>query len=173
MGGPSAAIYYTELIELGVTRLVRVGTAGGLADGVRMGDTIVALSATGDDLTASTLVDGEVHAPTATFSLVEAAVRFAREGGTDVRVGPVVTSGLFYDHRPGIMRRWKERGHLCVEMEVAILYTIAAIRGIEALGIMTVSDMISEEGESERISDDELARGVDRMMRLGCRTATV
>src|SRR5215217_2501573 len=44
MGGPSVAIYYTELAEqLGATRLVRVGTAGGLPDAIRLGDTVVAL----------------------------------------------------------------------------------------------------------------------------------
>ena len=36
MGCASAAIYYSELIQLGATRLIRVGTAGGLADGLRM-----------------------------------------------------------------------------------------------------------------------------------------
>ena len=49
MGCASAAIYYSELIELGVTRLVRVGTAGGLKAGVQMADTLVAISATPDD----------------------------------------------------------------------------------------------------------------------------
>src|SRR4051812_6685221 len=50
MGGASAAIYYTELAQqLGATRIIRVGTAGGLATGLRMGDTVVAVSATSDD----------------------------------------------------------------------------------------------------------------------------
>src|SRR3954452_14887775 len=55
MGCASAAIYYSELIELGVTRLVRVGTAGGLKAGVQMADTLVAISATPDDLNVSLL----------------------------------------------------------------------------------------------------------------------
>ena len=43
-----------------------------------------------------------------------------------------------------------------------MLYTIAAVKGIEALAMMTVSDIIGDPGEeSERISDDELRRGVD------------
>src|SRR4051795_5734848 len=40
MGCASAAIYYNELIELGATRLVRVGTVGGLRTGVQMADTV-------------------------------------------------------------------------------------------------------------------------------------
>ncbi len=171
MGGPSAAIYYTELIQLGVRRLVRVGTAGGLADGLRMGDTIVALSATPDDPTVARLTDGEAHAPTAGFALVEAAVRLARDAGATVHVGALVTSALFYDDRPGIMARWKQRGHLGVEMEVATLYTLAALHGIEAVALTTVSDLIGDDGHSERISDDELRAGVDRMMDVACAVA--
>ena len=171
MGGPSAAIYYTELIQLGVQRLVRVGTAGGLAAGLRMGDTIVAVSATPDDPTTERLTNGEAHAPTATFALVETAVRLARDAGATVHVGAVVTSSLFYDERPGIMARWKQRGHLGVEMEVATLYTLAALHGIEAVALTTVSDLIGDDGASERISDEELRTGVDRMMDVACAVA--
>lgn len=171
MGGPSAAIYYSELIQLGARRLIRVGTAGALKPGLRMGDTVVALSATGDDMTASLLVGGEPHAPTADWDLLEATVRIAREKGATVHVGAVVSSALFYDPRPGLMRRWKERGHLAVEMEVAVLYTLGALHGIQTVGLMTVSDIISDDGASERISDEELKAGVDRMMVVACEAA--
>jgi 5'-methylthioadenosine phosphorylase/purine-nucleoside phosphorylase len=51
-----------------------------------------------------------------------------------------------------------------------MLYAIAAVKGIEALAMMTVSDLIGGPGvDSERISDEELRRGVDAMMRLACR----
>jgi 5'-methylthioadenosine phosphorylase/purine-nucleoside phosphorylase len=52
-----------------------------------------------------------------------------------------------------------------------MMYVIAAVKGVEALAIMTVSDLLGESGESERISPDELKAGVDRMMRLACRVA--
>src|SRR3954462_9902705 len=75
MGSASAAIYYSELIQLGAKRIIRVGTAGGLADNLRMGDTVVALSSTPDDQMVLQLTDGEAHAPTATYRLVELAAR--------------------------------------------------------------------------------------------------
>lgn len=172
MGGASVAIYYTELTQqLGVRRLVRVGTAGGLAAGLRMGDTVIAVSATCDDPMIDILTAGEAHAPTATWSLVDRANRLALERGITARVGPIVTSAIFYDPRPGIMKRWKDRGHLAVEMEAGILYTLGAIHGFESLAIMTVSDLIAEDGESERISDAELKAGVDAMMQIACDTA--
>ena len=172
MGGASAAIYYTELADqLGATRLVRVGTAGGLKPSIRMGDTVVAVSATSDDPMINILTDGEAHAPTADWRLVECAARLARERGATVHVGPIVSSAVFYDPRPGISKRWRDRGHLAVEMEAGILYTLGAIYGFEALAIMTVSDLIADEGESERISDEELKNGVDKMMQVACEVA--
>ncbi len=172
MGGPSAAIYYTELFQLGAKRLVRVGTAGGLGVGMKMGDTIVAVSSTPDDPTTAILTLGEPHAPTGTFELVALAARLAREQGARVHVGPLVTSALFYDPRPGMMQRWRARGHLGVEMEVAVLYTLAAIHQCEAVALVTVSDLIdAEDNSSERITDEELKAGVDQMMRVACQVA--
>lgn len=171
MGGASAGIYYNELIQLGATRIVRVGTAGGLAPGLRMADTVVAVSATADDPVVAQLVNGEAHAPTATYSLVERAVGLAREKGARVHVGPIVSSGLFYDPRQGIMQRWADRGHLAVEMEAAILYTLGAIHKIETLCLCTISDLIADEQNAERISDEDLKVGVDRMMEVACDVA--
>jgi DeoD family purine-nucleoside phosphorylase len=172
MGCASAAIYYSELIQLGAKRIIRVGTAGGIADGLQMGDTVVGLSATADDPIIGHLTNGEAHAPTASWSLIEHSVNLSRASGATVHIGPIVSSALFYDPRPGMMQRWKERGHLAVEMEAAVLYTLGAIHHIETLCLVTISDLIAaEEGTSQRISDDELQRGVDKMMTVACAVA--
>jgi len=172
MGCPSAGIVFEELIMLGVTRLVRVGTCGGLGDTMAMGDTVVGLAASSDDQTPFRYAAMDGYAPSATFSLVETAARLARAGSAgSVHVGPVVTSGIFYDPDPTTFARWKRLGHIGVEMEAAMMYTIAAVKGIEALAIMTVSDLLDESGDTERISDEELKAGVDQMMRISCAVA--
>ena len=171
MGCPSAGIVFEELVMLGARRLVRVGTCGGMRDRVRMGDTIVAVSASADDANAIRYAQMDGYAPTATFSLAETAARLARESGATVHVGPIITSGVFYDPDPTTFGRWNRLGHLGVEMEAAMMYAIAAVKGIEALAIMTVSDLLGEGGDSERISEQDLKRGVDDMMRLACRVA--
>ena len=74
MGCPSAAIVIEELAQLGVKRLLRIGTCGGLQPDMKLGDLIVALSAVPADSTATHYVDGEPHAPTADWDLVHAAV---------------------------------------------------------------------------------------------------
>ena len=87
-----------------------------------------------------------------------------------MHVGPIVTSDVFYDPDTSHMDRWRARGHLGVEMESAVLFTIAALRSIQAVTLLTVSDLLLG-GEPQRISDDELRVGVDRMVDLACRVA--
>jgi 5'-methylthioadenosine phosphorylase/purine-nucleoside phosphorylase len=135
-----------------------------------MADTVVALSATPDDQTALGYTGGEPHAPTASWRLVEQAVAIARERGATVHVGPIVTSAVFYEPDFSRMDRWRARGHLGVEMESAVLFTIAALRSIEAATVLTVSDLLTGD-EPVRISDEDLRAGVDRMMELACRLA--
>ena len=173
MGAPSAGIVFDELAQLGAKRLVRVGTCGGLADGMNMGDTVVALSAAAEDFAPRQLSQMDCIAPTATFELVETAARLTREGAMGkVHVGPIVTSGLFYEPNWEKFNLWKSLNIVAVEMEAAMMYTVAAMKGMEALALMTVSDMIGEEdGDAVRISDEDMQTGVDQMMRIGCQVA--
>jgi DeoD family purine-nucleoside phosphorylase len=171
MGCPSAAIVIEELVQLGVKKLMRVGTCGGLQPDLSMGDLIVALSATPADSTASHYVGGEPHAPTADFGLVHEAVHQARHLGKDVRVGPIVSSDIFYQPDEGLAGRWSDRGILAVEMEAAILFTLGALRKIQAGCMLIVSDVVVE-GEFVRITDDEMRSAVDQMTELALATVT-
>jgi DeoD family purine-nucleoside phosphorylase len=170
MGCPSAAIVIEELAMLGVRRMVRVGTCGGLQPDLRLGDLIVALSAVPADATARQLV-GEPHSPTADWDLVHAAVHAAKELGKPVRVGPVVSSDLFYNPDDGQYARWSARGILAVEMEAAVLFTLGALRGVQAGCLLTVSD-VKVEREFVRISDEEMRAAVDHMTELALTTIT-
>jgi len=170
MGCPSAAIVIEELVQLGVKRIVRVGTCGGLQTDMSLGDLVLAISAVPSDATMLIYTGGEPHAPTADFELVHAAVHQAKHDGTKIRVGPCVSSSTFYDPDKGRAQRWSERGVLAVEMEAAILFTIAALRRIQAACLLTVSDIIVE-GEFMRITDAELQAAVERMTELAIRAA--
>ena len=174
MGCPSAGIVFEELVQLGARRMIRVGTCGGLNGiGLRLADTVVALSATCEDTTPLRYADCPGWAAAATFDLVASAVRLGRETGATVHVGPVVTSSLFYDPDLTNVPRWSRLGHLGLEMEAGMLYTVAAVHRVEALAMMTVSDILgATEDERERISDEQLRQGVDDMIRVACRVAT-
>jgi DeoD family purine-nucleoside phosphorylase len=170
IGCPSAAIVVEELVQLGARRLLRIGTCGGLQPDLELGDLIVAVSAVPADSTAQHLV-GEPHAPTADWELVHGAVHAARELGKPVRVGPVVSSDLFYNPDDGQYQRWSDRGILAVEMEAAVLFTLGALRKVQAGCLLTVSDVVVE-GEFVRISDEDMRAAVDQMTELALGTVT-
>ncbi len=177
MGCPGATIVFEELIQLGSKKLMRVGTCGGLQPHHALGDLIVALTAVPADATAQHLVGKEPHCPTASWSLVHAAVHAAKELGQPMHVGPIVSSDVFYNPDAGQYQRWSERGVLAVEMEAAALFTVAAlggigkVAGVQAGCLVTVSDIVVE-GEFMRISDEEMQAAVDRMTRVALATVT-
>jgi DeoD family purine-nucleoside phosphorylase len=166
MGGPSTAIVVEELIRLGVRRLLRVGTCGSLRRELVHGDLVLALAATPADATARAYVLDEPHAPTADWDLLHGVVHAAKEVGEKVHVGPIVSSDVFYDPDPERHVRWSSRGALAVEMEAATLFTICALRGVQAGCLLVVSDELMN-GERSRIGDEALEAAVERMTRLG------
>ena len=128
-------------------------------------------SAVAADATARHLVGGEPHTPTSDWELVHGAVHYAKELGQPLRVGPIVSSDLFYNPDNEQYDRWCARGILAVEMEAAVLFTLGALRGVQAGCLLTVSDVVVEK-EFKRISDEELRAAVDRMTRIALATAT-
>ncbi|MCW2959964.1 MAG: Purine-nucleoside phosphorylase [Thermoleophilia bacterium] len=170
MGCPSAAIVFEELNMLGAKKIIRVGTCGGLQPGMTMGELVIATSATPADQTAINYTGGEMHAPTADFGLVLSAVKAAQEVGRDIHVGNIVSSDVFYQPDTGMGQRWSDRGTLAVEMEAAVLFTVAALRNLRAAAMCTISDIVVD-GEFVRISDEELKRAVDEMMEIALEVA--
>ena len=171
MGCPGATIVFEELIQLGCTKLMRVGTCGGLQPSHALGDIINAIAAVPADSTALHLVNNEPHCPTASWELIHGAVHAAKEMGQPMHVGPIVSSDLFYNPNEGQYERWSSRGILAVEMEAAALFTVAALRGVQAGCLLTVSDIVVE-GVFTRITDEELRAAVDRMTRVALATVT-
>ncbi len=168
MGCPSASIVTEELVQLGAKNLLRVGTCGGYSRDLQLGDLIVATAATPQDGTVSSITRGVPYAPAAHFDIVHAAHHAAERAERRTSVGPIVSSDLFYDPEEDPATLWGELGVLAVEMEAAAIFTIAAMHGVRAGCLLTVSDTIGE--EIVRISDEDLQGAVDNMMALALDT---
>ena len=168
MGCPSASIVTEELVQLGAKNLLRVGTCGGYDPNLQLGDLVVATSATPQDGTVASLTQGVPYAPAAHFDIVHAAHHAAENAGRRTAVGPIVSTDLFYDTAEKPQEVWGNLGVLAVEMEAAAIFTIAAMRGVRAGCLLTVSDTIGR--EVVRISDEQLRGAVDNMMALALDT---
>jgi len=146
MGGPSAAIVVSELIDLGARRLIRVGTCGALDADASLGELLVAQPALAADGTSQALGAGETAS--ATPQLVSA---LSAAGAS--RTARIVSSDLFYEDRAGLEQRWRDAGAVAVEMESASLFALAAKRGVAAASLLIVSDIVPTRA---RIEGDEL-----------------
>jgi purine-nucleoside phosphorylase len=166
MGTPSFSIVAEELLRLGATHLIRVGTCGGIAPGLRTGDLVIAVSACPTDGATRTYLHGDAYAPTADFALTHALFHAAEEAGIPVRVGPVASVDVFYNTDADYATKWRDRGVLAFEMEASALFYLAARNGVQAACMLTVSDVLSEEETIEEtyLGPDELNAAVDRMI---------
>ena len=142
MGIPSISIYAHELIhEFGVENLIRVGSCGAMQENVKIRDVIIASSASTTSSINKNRFRGMDFAPTADFNLLKAAYDKSKEMGINVHVGNVLSSDIFYDETDAA-KLFMDAGTLGVEMEAAALYTEAALAGVHALTILTVSDSL-------------------------------
>ncbi len=143
MGMPSASIYIEELInEYNVKSLIRVGSAGSLQKNVKLREVVLAMSASTNSSFNKQRFNHEDYAPTADFELFQKAVDIAKSQQIKFHAGNVFSSDIFYADDKDYYDIWAQHNVLCVEMEVAALYTIAAKYGLKALGILTISDSL-------------------------------
>ena len=141
MGMPSIGIYSYELFRhYNVQKIIRVGTAGGIAPQVQLRDVVLGQGACTNSSYAAQFGLPGTYAPIADFALLEAAASHARRQGLSWHVGNLLSSDTFYDDSSSTAL-WQKMNVLAVEMEAAALYMNAARAGKQALCIATVSDL--------------------------------
>ncbi len=143
MGVPSISIYAHELINAyGVKNLIRVGSAGSYQNDIKIRDVVLAMAASSNSGVNELRFGGADYAPTANFGLFTKAVEIAKKKKIEVKAGNVFTSDEFYADDFESYKKWSKFGVLCVEMETAGLYTVAAKHNVNALSILTISDSL-------------------------------
>ena len=169
MGIPSIGIYSYELYNFfGVESIIRVGSVGGISDGVKLRDIIFGLGAsTTSNFAVQYGLEGS-FAPICDYGLLKIAIQEAEKLGVRYAVGNILSSDVFYNADPTASDKWREMGILGVEMEAAGLYMNAAKAGKRALAVCTVSDHLYT-GES--LSSDERQSSFSDMIEIALNTA--
>lgn len=164
MGIPSTLIYTHELInDYGVKNLIRVGSAGAYQKEVNVRDIVIAMSASTDAGFNKSRFGTATFAPTANGKLLLNAVKSAEKKGVSVKLGNILSSDTFYDDDPKAFQKWANFGVLCVEMEAAALYTIAAQHKVNALAVLTISDSLVTK---EELSQEEREQSFNEMIEV-------
>ncbi len=169
MGIPSIGLYAYDLYSFfDVEAIIRIGSAGAIADDVHTRDVVIAMSASTNSNYAVQYNFQGTLAPTANYEMLSHAVDAGKERGANVKVGSVYSSDMFYNADPGLNEKLRQFGILCVEMETAGLYMTAAYLQKKALSILTISDEIFTGAE---LSVMERQESFDDMMEIALETA--
>lgn len=161
MGAPSTAIVAEELVQLGVTTLIRAGTAGALGPAVTPGTLLIATASTPLDGTTAGYLEHRPYAPAASYDVVRALAASAERHALPHHIGPVITDDVFYHEDADYLAHWADFGALAVEMEASALFTVAARHGIKAGCILTVSNFV---GVADWLAPVDLERSLDVMI---------
>ena len=157
MGMPSIGIYSYELYNFyDVDNIIRIGSAGGIAEDVKVRDIVIGMGASTNSSYAAQYKLPGTFAPVADYGLLRKAVEAAERMNIKTVVGNVLSSDTFYDDNKEANELWRKMNVLAVEMEAAALYMNAARSGKKALCILTISDHVFT-GESLSAEDRQLS----------------
>ncbi|MBE6674578.1 MAG: purine-nucleoside phosphorylase [Ruminococcaceae bacterium] len=167
MGMPSIGIYSYELYSAyGVENIIRVGSAGGMQNHIKVRDIVIGMGACTNSNYASQYGLNGTFAPIASYKLMAECVNKAKKMGLSYHVGNLLSSDTFYSDDTS--SDWAKMGVMAVEMEAAALYMNAARLGKNALAICTISDHLIT---GEATSSEERQSSFTEMMTLALETA--
>jgi len=162
IGGPSTAILMEEMANLGSNTFLRIGTSGGIAEGLEKGDFVISTGAVRADGTSRSYAWTEYPA-SANHEVVLALIDSAQRSGARFEVGVCLSVDGFYSenkvlrdgeigamsstgYMPSFMKNRladaKMMGVKNIEMENATIFTLSSLFGHRAGAICTVSDVV-------------------------------
>ena len=169
MGMPSIGIYSYELFHFyEVDSIIRIGSAGGISDNVKLRDVVIGMGASTNSNYAAQYKLPGTFAPIADFDLLRKAVLAAEKLNIKTVVGNVLSSDTFYGDDKDANDLWRKMNVLAVEMEAAALYMNAARAGKKALCILTISDHIYT---GEALSAEDRQSTFQDMMKIALEIA--
>ena len=141
VGAPSAAIAVEELHNIGVKRIIRVGSAGALQAGIDLGLPIIGEGAVRDDGLSKMYVPVQYPA-VPSVDLMKKAKEVAPEA-----VYGIIRShdGFYMDGNEKTQAYWSNFGIVGEDMESGALFTVGRLRGIETLSIL--NNVVLYEGD--------------------------
>ena len=132
IGAPSAAIGIEELNNVGVKKIIRVGSAGAMQANINLGELIIAEGVVRDDGLSKMYVP-EIYPAVPAYRLLNLAHKYAPQA-----VYGIVRShdGFYMDNNAEVEEFWSKHGIVGADMESGALMVIGRKRNIETLSIL-------------------------------------
>jgi uridine phosphorylase len=163
IGTAGASIVVEELVNIGVTHIIRVGTTAALQEGIEPGDITISTGVMRNDGVTPFFVKKEFPAVPdhfLTHALIEAALEMKKDMPFKLFVGPNACDEAFYAETPELIDMLSRQHHLInVDMESAAVFTIGHLRGIRTGFVAAVAAnlLTDEKGRTiyERVKINE------------------
>ncbi len=171
MGMASCSIYATELYRyFDVETIIRIGSASGYADDIKIGDVIVGQAAFGDSNINRIRFDNLDIPLFSDFELLKLVDNIAHREEIKIHVGSIFSTDLYYfpERYESFYSKIERYGVVGAEMEAAGLYGAAIEEGKKAITLCTISEH-AKTGES--LSADQRVTSFEKMTRLALETA--
>lgn len=155
IGAPSAAIGVEELHQVGVTNVIRVGSAGAMQPGIGLGELIIGEGVVRDDGLTKQYVPA-IYPAVPDFNLLRLAHQYAPDA-----VYGIIRShdGFYMDNNAETEAKWSGYGIVGADMESGALMTIGRLRKLHTLSIL--NNVVLYEGDlaagvNDLVNGDEL-----------------
>ena len=171
VGAASCVGIIEDLIQFGMEKLVLFGTCGVLDQDIEATSIIIPTAALRDEGTSYHYLPAsdEVEVNKEILPLFQS---FLDSHKVSYQLGKVWTTDAPYRETIDKMRRRKESGAICVDMECSAVAALAAFRGFELCHFFYAADHLSEEKWDIRtLSSHEDLDGKDRVAELAIQFA--
>jgi purine-nucleoside phosphorylase len=163
MGQPSLGIYTYELYNIyDVENIIRVGSCGGISANVKLGDIVVAMTASTDSNMTKNMLPGFQLCPCVNYGLMKKFVDMI-PNNVNYHIGSITSNDYFYQLDSNWWKPMAEMGILAVEMEAHVLYSLAMKYNKNALAVSTVSDHLAG---GERMTSAQRETGFHEMVKI-------
>lgn len=176
MGAPSLSIVVNELIQLGIRRIIRVGTCGSIQDYVSLGSIVISSAALCRQGAANDIAPVEYPAAADPF-LTVAMAKAAKKLKVKYHVGITASVDTFYEGQErtdsanpylmrtlhGITEEYRRLNVLNYEMECATLFKMASVYGFKAGCVCAV---IAQRTVSEEVAIEQKDVTIDNAIKV-------
>ncbi len=170
MGAPSTSIVVNELIQIGIKKIIRIGTCGSIQSHVKVGDIVISQAALCRQGAANDIAPLEYPAVADPF-LTVALVETAQKLGINYHLGITASVDTFYEgqeriessanpnlqsHLLGITEQYRNLNILTYEMEAGTLLKMGGVYGFK---VACVCAVVAQRNHQENIvvADKDLA----------------
>lgn len=181
MGGPSLSIVVNELVQVGIRKIIRIGTCGSIQEHVLPGSVVIAHAALCRHGSANDIAPVEYPAAADPF-LTVALVEMARKLQVEHHVGITASVDTFYEGQEraesanphlmrwlrGITEEYRGLNILNYEMESGTLFKMGGVYGFAAA---CIAGVVAQRTAGEAIVLEQKGDAVANAIRVAVATA--